>query len=516
MSSDTVSPQVLANLQVPHDNPHHKRRWTILGVIGIAQLMVVLDATIINIALPSAQQALHFSDASRSWVVTSYALAFGGLLLLGGRISDLFGRKWTFIAGLIGFSAASALGGSAQDFHLLVAARALQGAFGAILAPAALSLLTTTFTDGKERGKAFAIFGAISGGGAAVGLLLGGVLSQYLSWRWCMYVNLFFAIPAAIAALTLVHNVRSATHPHLDIPGTLFGSLGLLSLVYGFAKAESNGWGDQTTLLFLGAGVALLVAFGVWINNAKQPLLPPRVVMDRNRGGSYLTILLAGLGIFGVFLFLTYYMQQNLGFSQVKTGFAFIVMPISIVSSSMIAQTKLLPKYGPRPLLLFGMTMSGLGMIYLAQLTPDSTYFANVMPALILFGIGFGNIFATAINTATLGVEPKDAGVASALVNTCQQVGGAAGTALLSTIALNANKDYLTTNASPTMAKQCLQPLVGQMNDVCAAGAVHGYTVSFWVSAGIFAVGAVVAAITVLPGKQAMPGHGDAAAAGAH
>jgi EmrB/QacA subfamily drug resistance transporter len=501
-----LTPQALAAEQVPDDNPHHARRWTILGVIGIAQLMVVLDATIINIALPSAQKALHFGDGSRSWIVTSYALAFGGLLLLGGRISDLFGRKWTFIVGLLGFSAASALGGSAQSFDLLVASRALQGAFGAILAPAALSLLTTTFSDGKERGKAFAIFGAISGGGAAVGLLLGGVLAEYLSWRWCMYVNLFFAIPAAIAALSLVHNVRSASNTSLDIPGTLLGSLGLLSLVYGFAKAESDGWGASVTLSFLGAGVLFLVLFGVWISKAKNPLLPPRVVMDRNRGGAYLTILLAGLGIFGVFLFLTYYMQVNLGFSQIRTGFAFIVMPISIVSSSIIAQTRLLPKTGPRPLMVFGLLMSAAGMIYLAQLdsvnaattSPARTYFIHVMPALIMFGIGFGNIFATAINTATMGVAPKDAGVASALVNTCQQVGGAAGTALLSTIALNATKSWATANPSGTVA----------------AAAVHGYTVSFWVSAGIFLFGAVIAVVTVRGGKVDMnAGHGAPSAA---
>ncbi|MEI6447607.1 MAG: MFS transporter, partial [Actinomycetes bacterium] len=388
-----VDPEELSQEQVPDDNPHHARRWLILGVIGIAQLMVVLDATIVNIALPSAQADLGFSDASRQWVVTAYALAFGGLLLLGGRLSDLFGRKWTFIAGLVGFSIASAIGGSAQSFEVLVGARALQGAFGAILAPAALSILTTTFTDMEERGKAFAIFGAISGGGAAIGLLLGGILTEYLSWRWCLYVNLAFALPAAFIALGLIHNVASAADVKLDIPGTILGSGGLLCIVYGFSKAESDGWTATATLVVLGAAVLLLAAFAIWLSRASNPLLPPRVVMDRNRGGSYLTILMAGLGIFGVFLFLTYFMQQNLGFSPVRTGFAFIVMPISIVSSSIIAQTRLLPKVGPRPLVTAGMLFGVVGMAYLAQLDETSTYLTGVMPALVILGVGFGLIF---------------------------------------------------------------------------------------------------------------------------
>jgi len=511
----------LSQQQVPDDNPHHARRWLILGVIGIAQLMVVLDATIVNIALPSAQIDLGFSNASRQWIVTSYALAFGGLLLLGGRLSDLFGRKWTFIAGLVGFSLASALGGSAQSFEVLVGARALQGAFGAILAPAALSILTTTFTNMEERAKAFAIFGAISGGGAAIGLLLGGVLTEYLSWRWCLYVNLFFALPAAAIALSLIHNVVSAANVKLDIPGTLLGSGGLLCVVYGFSKAESDGWGAGTTRLFLGGAIVLLALFFVWLGRAKNPLLPLRVIKDRNRGGSYLTILIAGLGIFGVFLFLTYFMQQNLGFSPVKTGLAFIVMPISIVSTSVIAQTRLLPKVGPRPLVVAGMISSCLGMIYLAQLDSESTYLVNVMPALIMFGVGFGLIFATAINTATSGVRPQDAGIASALVNTCQQVGGAAGTALLSTIAANSTKDWITPRlpagtqvpiggASPEALAQAA-PAVRQLSE---SAAIHGYTSAFWVSAGIFAVGAIVSGLMLEGGVHDTSGaHGGPAAA---
>jgi EmrB/QacA subfamily drug resistance transporter len=469
-------------------NPHHARRWYVLAIIGTAQLMVVLDATIVNIALPSAQADLGFSNGSRQWVITAYALAFGGLLLLGGRLSDLFGRKWTFIAGLLGFSVASAIGGSAQSFEVLVLARALQGAFGAILAPAALSILTTTFTDEAERGKAFAIFGAISGGGAAIGLLLGGILTEYLSWRWCLYVNLFFAIPAAFVALWLIKNVASAAHAELDIPGTILGCGGLLLVVFGFSKAESEGWGAPITLAMLGGAVVLLVLFYLWLRRAAHPLLPLRVVEDRNRGGSFLTILIAGLGIFGVFLFLTYFMQQNLGFSPIQAGLAFLPMPVCIVTASIIAQTRFLPRTGPRPLIVTGMLFGAAGMTYLAQLDISSTYGPNVLPGLMILGFGFGMIFATAINTATLGVMPQDAGVASALVNTCQQVGGAAGTALLSTIAATATVGYAAGKAASP--------------EVAASAAIHGYTVAFWVSAGIFLVGATVGGLMLRGGPN--------------
>jgi EmrB/QacA subfamily drug resistance transporter len=450
--------------------------------------MVVLDATIVNIALPSAQADLGFSDASRQWVITSYALAFGGLLLLGGRLSDLFGRKWTFIAGLIGFSVASAIGGSAQSFEVLVLARALQGAFGAILAPAALSILTTTFSDPEERGKAFAIFGAISGAGAAVGLLLGGALTEYLSWRWCLYVNLFFAIPAAIVALGLIKNVASAAHAGLDIPGTILGCGGLLLLVFGFSKAETAGWGAPITLAMLGGAALMLVLFYLWLRRAAHPLLPLRIVEDRNRGGSFLTILIAGLGIFGVFLFLTYFMQQNLGFSPIQAGLAFLPMVVCIVAASLTAQTRILPRTGPRPLVVGGMVLAALGMVYLAQLDFSSTYLPNVLPALLLLGLGFGSIFATAINTATLGVIPEDAGVASALVSTSQQVGGAAGTALLSSLAATATASFLVgETATPTLA---------------AEAAIHGYTVAFWASAAIFVSGAIFGRVLLRGGPN--------------
>jgi EmrB/QacA subfamily drug resistance transporter len=469
-----------------HPNPHHARRWAILVLLGIAQLMVVLDATIVNIALPSAQTALHFSDDSRQWVITAYALAFGSLLLFGGRIGDLFGRKLTFVVGLIGFAVASALGGAAESFGVLVAARALQGAFGALLAPSALSLLTTTFTSADERGKAFGIYGAIAAGGGAVGLLLGGVLTEYLSWRWSLYVNLAFAIPAAIGALALLHNQAHAATARIDLPGTLTASGGLFALVYGFSNAETHSWGAASTIAFLAAGVALLAAFVAIQRRAEHPLLPLRVVLDRNRGGSYLAVGIVGAGMFGVFLFLTYYLQQTLGFSPIKTGLAFLPMIGMVMVTATTATTRLLPRTGPRPLLTVGMVLSAAGMVLLAQLGVDSTYAAHVLPGLLVSGAGLGLVMAPAMNTATLGVDAADAGVASATVNTMQQIGGSMGTALLSTLASSAAASYLT--SKPPDAS------------LAAQAAVHGYTTAFWWSAGIFAIGAIVCGLLLRGG----------------
>jgi EmrB/QacA subfamily drug resistance transporter len=462
-----------------HTDAHHAKRWWILALLGLAQLMVVLDATIVNIALPSAQADLHFSDESRQWIVTAYALAFGSLLLLGGRIGDLFGRKWVFIAGLLGFAIASAIGGTAQSFGMLVGARAAQGVFGALLAPAALSLLTTTFTDPTERNKAFGIFGAIAGSGAAVGLLLGGVLTEYLSWRWCLYVNLAFAGVAATGAFSLLVNTAHPDKPRLDLPGTLTASAGLFALVYGFSHAAEASWGDATTVGFLAAGVVLLAVFVALQQRVANPLLPLRVVQDRNRGGAYLAMGLSAIAMFGVFLFLTYYLQQNLGFSPIQSGLAFLPMTFAIMISATTSQTQLIPRVGARPLVGTGLLLGAVGMLLLTGIGVDSSYATHVLPGLIVMGVGLGLVFAPAMSSATLGVDPGDAGVASALVNTMQQIGGSIGTALLSTLAASATTAALDTGAAPTKA-------------AVAQAAVHGYTTAFYWSAAIFAVAAVV------------------------
>ncbi len=473
-----------------HTDPHHSRRWVILGVIAIAQLMVVLDATITNIALPSAQRALDFSDDQRQWIVTAYSLAFGSLLLLGGRVSDLFGRKWTFIGGLLGFATVSAIGGAAQSFEVLVAARALQGAFGALLAPAALSLLTTTFTNPAERGKAFGIFGAIAGAGSAIGLLLGGILTDYLSWRWSMYVNLLFAVPAAAGAFVLLVNQRPAVRPRLDLPGTIAASAGLFGIVYGLTSAETDGWGAPVTVAMLAGGVALLAAFVAIQRRSSHPLLPLRVVLDRNRGGSYAAVAIAGAGIFGIFLFLTYYLQTTLGYSPVRTGLAFLPMTAAIMATATTVSTKVLPKTGPKPLIVSGMALASVAMMLLTGIGVESAYATHVLPSLLFMGVGFGLIFAPAMASATLGVEARDAGVASAMVNTAQQIGGSIGTALLSTLATSAISDRLA-GVRPTP-------------QLVADATIHGYTTAFWWSAGIFAAGAVISAVLLRPGVPAV------------
>jgi EmrB/QacA subfamily drug resistance transporter len=459
-----------------------------LAVLGLAQLMVVLDATIVNIALPSAQHALGFSNADRQWVVTAYSLAFGGLLLLGGRLADLLGRRRMLLIGLVGFAAASALGGLSHSIWMLVGARAIQGAFGAVLAPSALSMLTITFTDPRERGRAFGIFGSIAGAGAAIGLLLGGLLTEYLSWSWCLFVNVPIAVVAAAGALVLLPRADSATKPgsgaRVDFPGVVTAVLGLAGLVYGFSRAETSGWTAPWTLALLVVSVLLLVGFVLLERRVAQPLLPLRVVLDRRRGGAYLAIALAGIGMFAVFLFLTYYLQQTLGFSPLKTGVAFLPLVGGIVTSSANLVPRLLPRVGPRPLVVTGQLLAAAGLLLLWRLQVGSSYAGHVLPAAIVMGLGLGLIFGSCFNTATSRTQRSDAGVASALVNTGQQIGGALGTALLNTIAATAASSYLASRqVSPAAVN---------------AAAVAGDTRAFLIAACIFLV-AAVASLVILP-----------------
>jgi EmrB/QacA subfamily drug resistance transporter len=483
------------------ESPPVPRRWLILGVVGLAQLMVVLDATIVNIALPSAQRSLHFSTVDRQWVVTAYALTFGSLLLFGGRLADLLGRKVTFLAGLIGFAAASAVGGAATSFGMLVAARACQGAFGALLAPAALSLLTTTFTDPKERSRAFGVFGAIAGGGGAIGLLLGGLLTEYLSWRWCLYVNLVFAAISGVGAALLLGRQPPPERPRLDVPGVLAVSGGMFCIVYGFSNAATHNWRTPSTWGFLAAGVALLAVFAWWQSRAPAPLLPLRVVLDRNRGGAYLSILIAGSGIFGIFLFLTYYLQLTLHYSPVVTGVAFLPMIGCIMVSANLATIVLMPRLGPRPLVTSGMLLAAAGLVWLTRIGIHSSYAADVLPPLLIIGTGLGQVIAPSINTGTFGVAASDAGVASASVNTGQQLGGSVGTALLNTIAASAVTSYIAAHITPAMVTRG-----GPSPGLRALALVHGYTTGFWWSAAIFACGAVVAGALFRGGPLTRPG----------
>ena len=463
-------------------------RWAVLALLGVAQLMVVLDATIVTIALPSAQKALGFSTESRQWIVTAYALAFGSLLLLGGKLGDLLGRKWTLIAGLVGFSIASAIGGLAQSFGVLVVARTLQGCFGALLAPSALGLLTVTFAGSPDRNTAFGIFGAIAGGGASIGLLLGGVLTQVLSWRWCLYVNLVIAVPTTIVALRLLVNHRAPEREPIDIPGALTSALGLFALVYGFSNAETHGWGATATIVALIASPVLLTAFVVIERRAKHPLLPLHIILDRARGGSYTTLFLTGAGIFAVFLFLTYFLQAQLRFSPITTGLAFLPLTAALIVTSTTVQTRVIQRTGVKPVVLVGMALAAIGMLLFTRLTPSSSYASDVLPGLLILGVGMGSIFAPAFSTATLGVEGSEAGVASAMVNVSQQIGGSVGTSLLSTIFASAVRTYT----------------VGHLHtpDLFNAAAVHGYTTAFWWSVGIFVLGLILAMV-ILPACDA-------------
>jgi EmrB/QacA subfamily drug resistance transporter len=480
----TRSPQTL-----PDVDP---RRWLALAVIAVAQLIVVLDASIVTIALPSAQADLGITDANRQWIVTAYALAFGGLLLLGGRIADFMGRKRIFVVGLIGFGVASAIGGIAQNQGELFAARALQGAFAALMAPAALSLISVTFTESRERAKAFGVYGAISGGGAAIGLILGGVLTEYASWRWTLLVNTPIAIATAIAGALVVRESRASGKPHYDIPGVITSTLGLVALVYGFTKANESGWGAASTISLLSAAAVLLIAFVVIERNTAEPLLPPRVFMERNRAGAFLVSLLIGLALFGMFLFLVYYMQGTLRYSALESGMAFLPFSVGIVIGAGAA-SGLLPRVGPRPLMVGGTAAAAIGMALFAQLTVDSTFVANVLPAEIVMSIGMGFAFVALSSTALIGVDERDAGVASALVNTTQQVGGSLGTALLNTIAASATVSYIADHGAGSAAE----------------GAVHGYTVAFYWGLGALILAAILSLVLVTKQRPEAPAVGD-------
>jgi EmrB/QacA subfamily drug resistance transporter len=464
-------------------------RWWILGVICLAQLMDVLDVTIVNIALPHAQRDLGFTIGERQWIVTAYSLAFGSLLLLFGRVSDLVGRRTMLLTGLFGFASASALGGAAPSFGVLVTARALQGAAGAMLAPAALSLLSTTFADARERATAFAVFGGVSGSGAAIGMMLGGILTEFLNWRFTLYVNVAIAIAAIVGTATLVpHQTESDERPKLDIPGTVIASAGLFSVVYGFANVESHPWSAPSTWGFLAAGIVLVGLFAWWQSRAEHPLLPLRVILDRTRGGSNLAILIGGIGLFGAFLFLNYYLQEILHYSPVVTGAAFLPMVVGIVIGGGVSTTRLYPRFGARLPVTAGMLAAAGAMAWLTGIGPHGTYAATILGPLLVFGVGIGATIAPAMSAGTTGVLPRDAGIASATVNVAQQIGGSIGTPLLNSLAASSLTGYLTGKSTMSATVQ-------------TDAAIHSYIVAFWATSAIFAAGAAICGLVLRTGK---------------
>ncbi|MFI6485475.1 MFS transporter [Nonomuraea sp. NPDC050663] len=468
----------------PHTNRPGRAssHWLVLAVLALAQVMVVLDATVVNIALPSAQADLDFDDSQRQWLITGYALSFGSLLLIGGRLADLFGRKQAFVAGVIGFAIASVAGGAAGSFEVLVAARVGQGVFAALLAPASLALLTTTFTEADERARAFGVFGAISGAGGAIGLLLGGALTQYLDWRWCMYINVVIAAFALIGGLALLKSSTPTERPRLDLVGVSTATAGMFALVFGLANAHTDAWSAPSTWGPVAGGAALLTSFVVWQSKVARPLLPLRILLHRNRGGSFLAVFVLCAGMFAIFLFMTFYLQQNLGFGPVRTGLAFLPMILALMISATLGTTLLLPKVGPRLLVMAGMLVAAAGTAFMSLVNETSSYAADVLPGLIVAGLGLGLALSAGMNVGTAGVEEEDSGAASAAIQAVQQLGGSIGTALFSTIAASAFSDALGQGAIPSTA------------------AISGYAIAFAWAAGLFAIGGTIAGLVLRSG----------------
>jgi EmrB/QacA subfamily drug resistance transporter len=484
-TTDVYSEPEIAS--TPSD-PHYEKRWLILVTVCIAQLMLLVDSTVVNVALPSAQRALDFSTANREWVITAYVLAFGSLLPLGGRMSDLWGRKLMFVVGALGFAAASAAGGAAQSFTMLVVARAAQGLFGALLAPAAIAMIAVTFTDPAERAKAFGAFGAIGAAAGALGLLLGGFLTDYVSWRWSMYINVVFAALALFGAVTLMANNTNPDKPRLDLLGTALATTGLFGIVFGAAKAQTQGWGAGISMIPLIAGGVLLLAFLASQRRGAYPLMPLRVVGDRNRGSGLLVLFLATIAIFSMFLFLTYYFQGVLHYSPVKTGLAFMPLPIALVISAAIVQGALVTRLPSRALIGFGLLISMAGMIMLTQIGVHTHYYEWTLPGLALVGLGAGSATIVGLDMSSVGVADEDIGVAGSLANVVQQIGPAIGIAVLSTFAATATSTYVTGHAGA--------------DDLAARATVHGFTTAFWYSTAIFAAAAVICTALVRPGTK--------------
>ena len=497
MSAESVTAVVPAGTETSGAPPQGRHLGLALFVIAAAQLMVILDATITNIALPAIQTDLGVSDANLAWIVNSYALAFGGLLLLGGKAGDLYGRRRVFQIGIAVFTLASLLGGLAPNEGLLIGARILQGVGAAFAAPSALALITTTFPAGKPRNKAMGVYAAMGGLGATVGLLLGGVLTDALNWRWVFFVN----IPIGLAVLAGTKSLNEAErHPgRLDVPGAITGTGGLIALVYGITRGGDHGWTNTLTLASFAAAAALLATFLLLQARSADPMMPLRLFKDRNRWGSYATMLFIGSGMFAFFYFLTLYMQLILGYSAIKTGFAYL--PFSVgMGVAAGASSKLVTHYAPRLLAGPGLLVAAVGMFWFATLEPDSSYAGQLMPAMFVTSLGLGMSFVPMTLGAVSGVAHQDTGVASALLNTAQQIGGALGLAVLSTISTSA-ADHRLPQAASALYRGLATKDVSLVSKASAA-LTHGYTMAFTAAGALFLAAVLITGLAINAGKQ--------------
>src|SRR5262245_10433010 len=455
-----------------------RRKWLALALLSVVQFMVVLDIAIVNVALPSIKVDLGFSQENLQWVISAYALVFGGFLLLGGRAADLLGRKRIFVAGLIVFTLASFLAGLAWSEGSLIAARALQGLGAAVISPAALSILSTTFAEGRERNIALGVWGAVGGFGAAAGVLLGGVLTDALSWEWIFFVNVPIGLLALVLTPFLLNESRDASVKSFDVPGAVLVTAGLSSFVYAITQAGQDGWLAGRTLGFFAASLALLAAFVAWERRHPEPLMRLGIFQIRTVAGANVAGFIMGTAMFSMFLLLTLYMQQVLGYSAMKTGIAYLaVAGTAIIWSAVAAQ--LVTRVGVKPVLVTGMVALTAGLVYFTQVSVGGSYLGDLLPGFLVIGVGIGFSFVPISIAALAGVQPAEAGLASGLINTSQQIGGALGIAAISTIATTATKDSLTSGSALPNAL------------------VDGFSSAFVVGAFIAAVG-LVAALTLI------------------
>ncbi len=467
------------------DTTPDPRRWRALILLAAAQFMVVLDASIVNVALPSIQDSLHFSPANLQWIVNAYTLAFGGFLLLGGRFADLLGRRKVFMVGLGIFSLASLVGGFAQSEGMLIAARGVQGLGAAIVSPAALSIVTTTFTEGAERNKALGIWGALAGAGGAVGVLLGGVLTQSLGWEWVLFVNVPIGITAALLAPRFVRESRSRERTSFDVGGAVLITGGLVALVYALVDARGAGWGSVQTVGLLALSLVLVLGFVALESRTAHPLMPLRIFRNRSVASANAVALLVGASLFSMFFFISLYLQRVLHYSALEAGLSYLPLAFSIIISAGVA-SQLVTRVGPKPIMAIGLALVSAGLLLFSGVTADGTFAGNVLAPSIIAAVGLGFSFVPLTITAVAGVTEREAGLASGLINTAQQVGGALGLAILSTIAFSKTADVL----SGVRAK----PSPAQMAD----GLTQGFASAFTTGAG-FALAGVVLAILVVP-----------------